>query len=274
VNAREVRDAVIYALVDPRTNAVRYVGKADNLTTRAIAHVNDRANTRKARWIQSLVTAGLRPRVVTLQTVEDVAWQAAERRWIALLRKAGCDLTNHTDGGEGLCNPSAETREKLRQLRIAEWADPERRQFLLKIIQSPERRERISARLVGSRKTADHIAKLPQMQPGRKLSPEHAEKLRDHLRVKGYKWPKGISPSEVIRKKISDALRGNQHTLGRVMPEAEKRQRSITQHGRPKTAETREKMRLAALRRWEKQRKEVNDGTGIQDDSDSAHPAE
>jgi hypothetical protein len=266
--------SVIYALVDPRNHAMRYVGKADNLTKRVTAHIHDRADTRKGRWIRSLSKIGLQPRVVILEEVEAAAWQQAERRWIARLRMDGCDLTNHTEGGEGLCNPSDETRSKLRQIRLAEWANPQRRALLLSIIQSPARNARVSAGLTGLRKSPEHIAKLPQMQRGRKLSAEHADKLRQLLQVKGYKWPKGQSPNAETRKKIAEALRGNRHTLGRRMPEAERLQRSITQRGRPKSAETREKIRLGALRRWQRHRKEVKNGPGIQQDSDSAYATE
>lgn len=53
------------------------------------------------------------------------------------------------------------------------------------------------------------------------------------------------------------ANQGNQHTKGRVMPEHEKRHRSEANRGRPKTRETKERMRKAALRRWARQRGEV-----------------
>ena len=170
--------------------------------------------------------------------------------------------------------PPVKLAQKSGKFEWLSGANPERRAFLLSILQSPARRARVSAGLTGLRKSPEHIAKLPQMQRGRKLSAEHAEKLRQLLQVKGYKWPKGQSPNPETRQKIAEALRENKHTLGRTMPEAERVQRSTTQRGLPKSAEIREEIRLGALRRWRRHRKEVKNGPGIQDDSDSAYAAE
>jgi hypothetical protein len=68
----------------------------------------------------------------------------------------------------------------------------------------------------------------------------------------GYRPPKGVVPKQLIGRQ---AQFGNSHTRGRVMPEHEKLLRSLALKGRKKSATHREKLRLAALRRWERHRK-------------------
>ena len=58
--------AYIYALCDPRDGAVRYVGKSCAPKQRLRRHLADLdATTRKRRWINSLITAGLEPKLNT-----------------------------------------------------------------------------------------------------------------------------------------------------------------------------------------------------------------
>lgn len=103
----------IYALIDPRTNCVRYVGKAKDPLKRLGFHLCDsqlKPNTHRNHWLRSLKTIGLMPRQIILEAVSfDADWREAERYWIA---HYGDELTNGTSGGDGLNNPSAATREK------------------------------------------------------------------------------------------------------------------------------------------------------------------
>jgi predicted GIY-YIG superfamily endonuclease len=98
---------VIYALVDPRTNSIRYIGKTINLKARLYAHRNWKSlncSIRKHRWTFELARAGLSP---TVQALEEMAehWMIgstlndAEKRWIAHGRALGWDLLNVTGGG-------------------------------------------------------------------------------------------------------------------------------------------------------------------------------
>lgn len=90
---------VIYALCDPNTGEVRYVGK----TVRAVedrvkGHVQGSRwmETHCARWLRKLGTA---PDVLILEETDDL--DRAERDWIAGLRAIGYRLTNLTNGGTG-----------------------------------------------------------------------------------------------------------------------------------------------------------------------------
>lgn len=108
----------IYGLNDPETGECRYVGKADDPHDRLFGrsgHLYDchKKNHHCANWIRALVARGLVPQLEILQEVPETEWELWERVWITASRKIGMDLTNATDGGEGLNNPSSETLLKM-----------------------------------------------------------------------------------------------------------------------------------------------------------------
>ena len=105
----------IYALIDPFTFKVRYIGKTINLKQRFRTQMNERSNTHRCNWIISLASKGKKPTQVVLQELKpDEDWQAAEMKWIAIAKKYGWDLVNGTDGGDGVTNVSGDG--KLRML--------------------------------------------------------------------------------------------------------------------------------------------------------------
>lgn len=92
---------VIYALVDPRDNTVRYVGKTEKPGARYTSHIRGDStyNKRLASWIRNLWRKRrMRPAMVPIETVEEAAWAASERRWIAFYRRRGA-LFNIEPGG-------------------------------------------------------------------------------------------------------------------------------------------------------------------------------
>ncbi|MFN7301685.1 MAG: NUMOD1 domain-containing DNA-binding protein [Bacteroidota bacterium] len=93
----------IYALIDPLTNNIRYIGKTVNLASRYSFHVNDKSNTYKVNWIKSLQTQNLKPIMVVIDKCK-YSWQDREKFWIAHFKKM-YKLTNLTAGGDGLLNP-------------------------------------------------------------------------------------------------------------------------------------------------------------------------
>ncbi len=89
---------IIYALVDPRNNAVRYVGRAHEPQIRLRGHIrSERAATPvKYRWLRELEKNGLLPRVEVLEgvygSIEDA--DVRERIWIQHFKNVGAELTN------------------------------------------------------------------------------------------------------------------------------------------------------------------------------------
>lgn len=107
----------IYVLTDPRTNEVRYVGKANDLLVRLRGHINDarlgREQNHKSRWIRSLLTTNLSPEIHPIFPTDEENWARDEREAIAFYRSIGTRLTNVLEGGEGGGVLPLETRAKI-----------------------------------------------------------------------------------------------------------------------------------------------------------------
>jgi hypothetical protein len=89
---------VIYALCDPGTGEIRYVGQTGDLESRIKQHLKNAAGGHQYhvyRWIHSL---GGPPKVIVLEETEDL--DIMERLWIAGLRSIGYRLTNMSPGGK------------------------------------------------------------------------------------------------------------------------------------------------------------------------------
>lgn len=113
-----IRQTIIYGLVDPRNQQIRYVGKTSGrLHSRRLAHISDvrrgRTYIPRHRWLAELLSSGLEPEIFEIEVVID-NWQEAEQFWISYYRFIGADLLNATDGGDGLVSyrHKDETRKK------------------------------------------------------------------------------------------------------------------------------------------------------------------
>jgi hypothetical protein len=102
------RDVLIYALCDPRTGAVRYIGKTEGtLEKRLQEHVSEAMGTSpgsrnaKVRWVRSLLAKGLWPDITLLETATLATWRGRERAHIEAHRAKGCKLLNAAPGGGG-----------------------------------------------------------------------------------------------------------------------------------------------------------------------------
>lgn len=85
----------IYALVDPRSRQIRYIGQTEDLSKRLLQHIAERANTPKGEWIREMTTAGVQPEIIQLAIVRDGEnAHEIEYRWVYLGRKNGWELTN------------------------------------------------------------------------------------------------------------------------------------------------------------------------------------
>jgi hypothetical protein len=123
----EPRIGCIYALLEPFAHGytsleqdswrIRYVGKTVDLSRRFVEHLSSAENrtTHKEKWLYSL--AGEHPEVVVLERADEDRLNDLEISWIKRLREEGCDLTNGTEGGDGVTMTPA-MREKIsRSLR-------------------------------------------------------------------------------------------------------------------------------------------------------------
>lgn len=124
---------LVYALLDPDTHEVRYVGKSSRGLARARAHFEPAYSQRhrgyKANWLKALQTSGKRPVICVLSrhaSNEEVL--QAEMDYIRLYRQLGARLTNQTAGGEGTVGrrPSSEEIERSAAKRRGRTYTPER----------------------------------------------------------------------------------------------------------------------------------------------------
>jgi hypothetical protein len=158
----------IYALIDPRDEKIRYVGKTrKTLDERLLGHQRV-TRTHRGAWIAQLQYCGFLPRIELICEVPDPLGSAAEVFWIAYLRALGCDLVNGSGGGDGVAYHFQETREK------------------------------ISAALMGHEVTLETRRKLSEMQRGVPKGPP-SQLHREHLSASQKGRPRPISTWETRR---------------------------------------------------------------------------
>lgn len=108
----------VYALLEPETREIRYVGATKHVVQRLRTHWSSRLTDRSAPVVVWMKTLDRKPDHHVLQVVnEDVAHEA-EEYWINLLRQVPTvSLLNKVDtwhGGPQVgYTPSAETRHKI-----------------------------------------------------------------------------------------------------------------------------------------------------------------
>lgn len=97
---------IIYALVDPRTDEIRYIGQSSKGLRRPPQHWLGREFKRRDRchcWVRSVVKSGFVPEILILEYLETPdELDQAEMDWIKAGRIFGRRLTNMTDGGNGV----------------------------------------------------------------------------------------------------------------------------------------------------------------------------
>lgn len=183
----------IYSLSDPRTEAVRYVGKANVPKRRLRAHINHarsgKGTWHSAAWVRSLLDDDIEPILGVLEEVPFEEWQAAERKWIAKLRAEGCDLVNTAEGGFG----GAITEESRAKMSAA--AKRRKRRPM-----SEETKARMIASKTGRKRgpmPAEWRAKIGAAQKGRAFSDEYRAKIAEGQRRRWQRQP--ISSEQVAK---------------------------------------------------------------------------
>jgi NUMOD3 motif-containing protein len=181
----------IYALVDPRNDQVRYVGKANDPHRRYIGHLYEQRmhyrakNPYKRRWLDQLTKMGLKPQLRVLERVSLQEWPTREVFWIAHYRNFGARLTNLHEGGQGGGVPgrrcSEETKRKMSEALRGRKLSSEQVEFLRKIntgrIKSDEERRKLSEALKGK----THRDRRPPVPP---VSPEERKQRATEARQK------------------------------------------------------------------------------------------
>ncbi len=123
-----MKTTFIYALIDPRNDQVRYIGKSDYPRMRFNCHVADklfveRGNNHKVNWINSLKKENLKPELFILDEVNQSEWQFWEQYYLSLYKSFGFKLVNLTKGGDGSNGMSLKnkTKKKISEKAKLQW---------------------------------------------------------------------------------------------------------------------------------------------------------
>lgn len=170
----------VYALVEPHTRLVRYIGKTTKGSKRYRDHLlasNLKSNTHKNHWIKSLLQTGEQPECHVLEYTQEKRLDETERWWILYAKLSLWPLTNATEGGEGSAG---------------------------RVISS-ETRRKISESLKGRKLSEDHKEKCRVNMLGNKytLGFKHKEQSKQAMSLKR----KGVRKSAEVRTNMSKAMR-------------------------------------------------------------------
>lgn len=174
---------VVYGLLEPTTNEIRYVGKATDLDTRVRKHLQPSKlieNTHKNNWLKKLINQNEKPLVVVLKKCEDEKdLNQSEIQYINEYKTLGCKLTNATEGGDG-GRMSDESLFKMRETKRLNKQEP----FWLNKKLSEEHCKNISEGKKGYTPTENTKIKLSETHKGlntwskgKKLSKETISKM-------------------------------------------------------------------------------------------------
>lgn len=89
----------IYALADPRTGEIRYIGQTYMPQTRLMGHLSEARTAyvclEKRAWLLELMSIGLVPQMIILEQTSQSELRKRERAWVNHFKAQGCDLVNY-----------------------------------------------------------------------------------------------------------------------------------------------------------------------------------
>lgn len=177
----------IYILTDPEIGDPRYVGKANDPYKRwDNGHLNrcmKNTSIHNFAWIKSILVRGRKPNIEIIDEVPYEEWQFWERHYISLYKSWGFNLTNSTDGGDGVENPSIESRRRMGN-RNPKTKEQKERLRLLRLGVEPWNK---GLKGVYSKETIDNIS----------------NSLKGHI-----SWNKGIRNSKNSINKMIESHKG------------------------------------------------------------------
>lgn len=160
--------AFIYSLSDPKTQEIRYIGKANDVKERFKHHmcVNKKGQSISKCWIKGLRSEGLKPIVDVIDEIPHKEWEFWEQYYISLYKSWGFRLTNMQIGGRSGQDGvkfSDETKEKMRlaQLGKRHTSEAKEKQRLkqLGVVPSLKTREKLRVANIGKKMSPEAIAK-------------------------------------------------------------------------------------------------------------------
>ncbi|QCX81066.1 hypothetical protein C9F11_37415 [Streptomyces sp. YIM 121038] len=124
------RNGTIYALIDPRDNKIRYIGKTEKpVLTRLGSHLATPTNPAMRVWINALSLQGMTPRIEPLTTVPVPLLNHEEQLQIRRHADQGHRLLNFpyyrqhlADLGQAAPAPARVPNSAIPDVRLAAWA--------------------------------------------------------------------------------------------------------------------------------------------------------
>lgn len=105
-------ETFIYALCDPVTHEIRYIGKTNDPARRYNCHLASGRIKSVRKWIKSLLPLHLKPELIILASCSIDTWRKREDEWIKFGQENKWPLLNKHHGGGGHDGYSSLLREK------------------------------------------------------------------------------------------------------------------------------------------------------------------
>lgn len=160
----------VYGLYEEsKPDDIRYIGRTKNtIEKRLYFHIKgicyDKGH--KSNWIKSVIEkGGIIKSTLLLDKLNEEESKQKEIELIALYKNSGYNLTNGTNGGDGLSMPTQETIEKIRKTKTG--------------VSSIKKGKPLSF-YVGEERAAIMNIQNSQRQIGKKLTEEHKEKIKNN----------------------------------------------------------------------------------------------
>ncbi len=177
----------IYALLDPTTNEIRYIGKSKNIKRRYYEHTHNKSGNciYLKHW---LATLNEKPKLEIIELCDLTVINEKEKYWIKYYKDLGNKLTNLTDGGEGVYGykRSDESKKRISESLKGHEVLPETRQKLReaalkqpKHIYTEEQKEALSKARIGMKFTEEHKKNIGLASMGRKNPNKPGRQIKD-----------------------------------------------------------------------------------------------
>lgn len=153
-------EGIIYALICPMTKRIKYIGLTKkNPNKRLSAHITETKNhiknnkflNRKHTWLRKLINMELDSKI-EIQILETCNYDILgerEKYWISFFRNA--DITNSTDGGDGVLNLSQDAKDRISLANSGE----KNGMYGKRMVRSQEQKDKLSNSLLQSQKLKD-----------------------------------------------------------------------------------------------------------------------
>jgi group I intron endonuclease len=203
---------LIYILIDPKDNFIRYVGQTTKtLKNRLNSHINKAKSspnktTHKNTWIKSLLNQDLKPIIKLIDTVSENEWKEKEKFYIKKYKELGENLLNISEGGDSGSMPGGK-RIWGSVEKYENWKRKISETLKKRVISDEERK--IKAEIcrkthLGKKRNENTKLKLSINKIGDK-NPMFGKKLSDERKKQISEFSKGKKLSIEVRKKISDS---------------------------------------------------------------------